>query len=199
MISKKYQFDEVFDTQKLFRLLLDGMANPFRRESMVSICEGFTGARYPAALALGELLLDPEVSFSAPGEVELEAELHDLTGAAISAPDAADYLFVTVSSGVNADFLAKLKSGTLDEPEKSCTVIVLLTQNALLTIQPNGPGIPDGAEYEIEQEAIRLMRENYSLGIQFPCGKDFIFVSPVQELYCWPRTSRVEEVESWHM
>ena len=50
-----HQFDEVFDTQAVFRLLLEAMANPTRVVSIAAQKEKLFG-NYSAFLALGMTL-----------------------------------------------------------------------------------------------------------------------------------------------
>lgn len=59
-----HQFDEVFDTQAVFRKLLEAMSNPARTVSVAEQKEKLFGD-YRALLALGMTLLDNEVTFSA--------------------------------------------------------------------------------------------------------------------------------------
>lgn len=59
-----HQFDEVFDTQAVFRKLLEAMSNPARTVSVAEQKEKLFGD-YCALLALGMTLLDNEVTFSA--------------------------------------------------------------------------------------------------------------------------------------
>lgn len=58
-----HQFDEVFDTQAVFRKLLEAMSNPARTVSVAEQKEKLFGD-YRALLALGMTLLDNEVTFS---------------------------------------------------------------------------------------------------------------------------------------
>lgn len=58
-----HQFDEVFDTQAVFRKLLEAMSNPARTVSVAEQREKLFGD-YRALLALGMTLLDNEVTFS---------------------------------------------------------------------------------------------------------------------------------------
>ena len=59
-----HQFDEVFDTQAVFRKVLEAMSNPTRTVSVAEQMEKLFG-NHRAFLALGMTLLDNEVTFSA--------------------------------------------------------------------------------------------------------------------------------------
>lgn len=88
-----HQFDEVFDTQAVFRLLLEAMANPTRVVSIAAQKEKLFGNN-SAFLALGMTLLDNEVTFSTCGEEALQKDLQLVTLSQEAPLPQADYLFL---------------------------------------------------------------------------------------------------------
>lgn len=64
-----HQFDEVFDTQAVFRKVLEAMSNPTRTVSVAEQMEKLFG-NHRAFLALGMTLLDNEATFSACGDAD---------------------------------------------------------------------------------------------------------------------------------
>lgn len=73
-----HQFDEVFDTQAVFRKLLEAMSNPARTVSVAEQKEKLFGD-YHALLALGMTLLDNEVTFSACKDEAFRKDLQLVT------------------------------------------------------------------------------------------------------------------------
>lgn len=73
-----HQFDEVFDTQAVFRKLLEAMSNPARTVSVAEQKEKLFGD-YRALLALGMTLLDNEVTFSACKDEAFRKDLQLVT------------------------------------------------------------------------------------------------------------------------
>ena len=115
-----HQFDEVFDTQAVFRLLLEAMANPTRVVSIAAQKEKLFG-NYSAFLALGMTLLDNEVTFSTCGEDALRKNLQLVTLSQEAPLSQADYLFLSHAQMLPT-VLEQAKCGTLIDPHKSATL-----------------------------------------------------------------------------
>lgn len=73
-----HQFDEVFDTQAVFRKLLEAMSNPARTVSVAEQKEKLFGD-YRVLLALGMTLLDNEVTFSSCKDEAFRKDLQLVT------------------------------------------------------------------------------------------------------------------------
>ena len=115
-----HQFDEVLDTQAVFRKLLEAMSNPARTVSVAAQMEKLFG-EYRAFLALGMTLLDNEVTFSPCGNEALRKDLQLVSLSPEAAVSDADYLFVTDVRQL-PEIFAQAKCGTLIDPHKSATL-----------------------------------------------------------------------------
>ena len=69
-MKQLHTFDEVFDSQKVFRKALEVLSNPGRTLSIAGQSEKLYGQQ-PGLLALAMTLLDASVSFCAPDDAEL--------------------------------------------------------------------------------------------------------------------------------
>jgi alpha-D-ribose 1-methylphosphonate 5-triphosphate synthase subunit PhnH len=138
-LSRKHRFDEVFDAQKVYRLVLTAISNPGRA---VEICyyAGKLFGDFPGMLALAFTLLDNEVSFAVCGSEALAADIACLTGAPKAEPGCADYLFVTDPSLLEAA-VTNAKCGTLRDPHRSATLVVNAAGPAVHPLALSGPGI----------------------------------------------------------
>ncbi|WP_295219373.1 phosphonate C-P lyase system protein PhnH [Ruminococcus sp.] len=191
-----HQFDEVFDTQAVFRKLLEGMSNPGRTVSIALQTNKMFG-EHSAFLALGMTLLDNEVSFSVCGNETLREELQLVTLSEEKNICEADYIFVTSAQTFSA-ILAQAKCGTLVDPHHSATLIIRDNGEPKQTILLYGPGIDGTMEFvcsEMMQQAIALRdRQEY----EYPMGVDLIFVTDNGNVTCIPRLVKRRET-AWHM
>ena len=190
-MKQLHTFDEVFDSQKVFRRLLEAMANPGRRCSIRLQSEKLFGGD-PAMLAVAMTLLDAGVSFCAPENATLTEQIHLLTHAKPVLPQEADYLFVT-SVDQLAAMVKSAKQGTLENPHASATLIVALPngQNEQ-ELRLTGPGVDGQLMTTLPialAEAVRLRDEQ---DYEYPQGIDYIFLLPESELLCIPRLVRME-------
>jgi alpha-D-ribose 1-methylphosphonate 5-triphosphate synthase subunit PhnH len=92
-MKKIHTFDEVFDAQKVYRLLLSAMANP-SGEVNIGPCAKKLYGENPVFLALAMTLLDNETGFCACGQEKLSDEIVSLTLSRPEPTARADYIFV---------------------------------------------------------------------------------------------------------
>lgn len=191
-----HQFDEVFDTQAVFRMLLEGMSNPSRTISIAAQKEKMFGA-HGAFLALGMTLLDNEVSFSVCGDETLREELQLVTLSEEKSLSEADYIFVMNSQMLSSIFV-QAKSGTLMDPHHSATLIIRDSGESEQRVTLYGPGINGTIEFfcsEIVRQTL-LLRDQQEY--EYPMGVDLIFVTDSGDVTCIPRLVRRRN-SVWHM
>lgn len=184
-MKKLHDFDEVFDSQRAFRLILDAMANPTRRVSLAACAERFHAGDKPL-LAIGMTLLDNEVSFHAVGDEALEAELRSLTLARSASLEKADFVFVKTVGDVEAT-IPFVKYGTLRDPHLSATVVVLDGGAGDHPMQLHGPGIDGVATFSASDAAYAALCARDRQCYEYPQGIDLIFITGDGELYAIPR------------
>jgi len=184
-LSKKHSFDLVFDSQKVFRLILEAMSNPTRVVRIREYADALFGDQ-PSFLALAITLLDNEVSFNACGNQTLSAEIASQTLTKGAGLESADYVFVSNPYRIK-EVIENVKHGTLYDPQKSATVIIRNDDEPTCLMDLSGPGICGSVEVQVSKtvaEAIRIRNEqNY----EYPQGIDLIFVSSWGDLFAIPR------------
>jgi len=189
-LLKKHSFDTVFDSQKVFRLLLEAMANPTRIVHINEYANKLHG-EFPAFLALAMTLLDNEVCFCAYGNQLLSDEIASLTLAKREGIDSADFIFVRDPGDIKT-VIENGKSGTLSDPHKSATVFIVNDDEPNLWATFFGPGI-DGRKTIRTSGTVRdavVIRD--AQGYEYPRGVDLVFVSGKGELTAVPRLTRME-------
>ncbi|HNW87089.1 MAG TPA: phosphonate C-P lyase system protein PhnH [Candidatus Limiplasma sp.] len=184
-MKKLHDFDEVFDSQRAFRLILEAMANPTRKVSLQSCARKFHAGVAPF-LAIGMTLLDNAVSFCVHNDEALANDLVSLTLAERATPESADFLFVPDASAVEA-LIPAAKRGTLRDPHLSATVIVLDNGTPSHPVRLYGPGIDGVAEVALTDAALAALATRDRQAYEYPQGIDLIFVTGEGELYAIPR------------
>ncbi len=181
-------FDTIFDSQRVFRTLLQAAAQPGKLFTLPPFaCRSLE--------ATARSLLDYEVTFCVLGEraVGVEDRLFQFTGAKASPAKEAD--FALISGGDSAGETLELGRGTLERPEIGATAIYTveeLSNAGTLLLELSGPGIPDvrtlGIEglTRVEAEAIRETRLDYPLGI------DVYLIDGAGRIAGLPRSTRLK-------
>jgi alpha-D-ribose 1-methylphosphonate 5-triphosphate synthase subunit PhnH len=208
-------FDDVRESQQVFRRLLDATAWPGRIEvlpgSRVSPPEG-----WPAAIVqLARTLLDAQVTFAVHG---LDgASLTDYvvvnTGARSAPIERASY----VVAGHPFDRLAvsAINPGTLLEPDRGATLILACpvaideVTPPTFDVEPNGArrdqehpkhdtavlslrgrGIADERSLQIDRAIANVLRRISEREDEYPLGVDVILADPAGRIVSLPRTTR---------
>lgn len=184
-IRKIHSFDEVFDAQKVFRLILTAMSNPTRTVNIRSFADKLYG-RDPAFLAVAMTLLDNEVGFSTCGDDPLSEEILELTLAKRESLENADYIFVSDPAELEGA-IRSAKCGTLRDPHKSATILVKNVGQNACRLRLSGAGIKGTTEFfttELVKIALDIRDGQF---YEYPQGVDFIFVSESGDLFAVPR------------
>ncbi|HWR29680.1 MAG TPA: phosphonate C-P lyase system protein PhnH [Negativicutes bacterium] len=193
-------FDKVFDTQKIFRVLLDVMARPGTMQELVlpplNAPRGFH--RHTAAIAF--TLLDEATTFGLiPYNEEWERYIRLNTGACREENCRADYLIV--QGGNVWPECERFNRGSLASPEKSSTLIVNVesiteeaqAETALLL---KGPGIEATNRVGLRGLHERNIQAVKELNNEFPLGVDVILVDAAGKVCALPRSVRIDLEES---
>ena len=184
-MKKIHDFDEVFDGQKVFRIVLEGMSNPGRVLSIKEQAQKMYGEN-PAFLAQAMTLLDNEVSYFTCGNQKISEDISLLTLAKETAVEDADYIFVEKEEDLK-NVLEKAKIGTLADPQQSATILVKTGTDFGSNLAIYGAGVDQTMQLtvpEVVKTALRLRDEQV---YEYPQGVDFIFVTEDERILCIPR------------
>lgn len=193
----EYQFDFVHDGQKVFRGLLEAIANPGEIKSIRQESGKFEG-KYAVLLALGCTLLDNEEKMYVEKNPSLSSELHSLTLCREDELMIADYVFLSseMNYGSLEQILRNVKHGTYADPQESATVILscesIQGKESMTLMGPGIKGEKQISVYPYIKKTITLYR---NLNIEYPLGVDMVFADKEGNLLGVPRLVKVKEQE----
>jgi len=188
-LLKKHNFDIVFDSQKVFRLILEAMSNPAKIVNIKEYADKLYGD-YPALLAVAMTLLDNEVSFNTCENRQLSDDIISLTLSRREKLDSADFIFVCNPSNIK-NVIENAKCGTLADPHKSATIIIQNDDESVEQLKLCGPGIKDFVEVQVSKPVKDVIILRDAQYYEYPQGIDLIFVSNNGELFAIPRLTRI--------
>ncbi|HWQ78658.1 MAG TPA: phosphonate C-P lyase system protein PhnH [Anaerovoracaceae bacterium] len=211
-MKRIHSFDEVFDAQKVFRLILTAVANPARIVNIKPFADKLYGDE-PGMLAIAMTLLDNEVSFHVCGSGGLSEDIISLTLSKQENPEQADYIFIT-EPGILEAAIKTAKCGSLQDPHKSATLIIKAEGNRggnhlpgqgacgetgdrddedkFCVLRLTGPGIGETAELSASEPVRTALDIRDGQFYEYPQGIDMIFVSEDGSLFAVPRLIRKE-------
>ncbi len=203
-------FDPIFDSQTMFRTVLDAMARPGSVGTLAASDPGCPLAEAGPLVALARTLLDHEVSFAvAPQDgagddawaTELAQHLVATTGSRPTSPDEADY--VIARAPLARGLLTGLKRGSLAFPDDNATLIILTPAmapdttpgiaqaDAGLRVTLTGPGVPGQLVARLSGLTAHILVERQEANGEAPRGLDLILVDQIGRVVCLPRTTAI--------
>lgn len=185
------QFDKVFDTQHIYRLLIDAMSRPGKINMLPStICLTPPSALQKAAAAVAFTMLDHETGFCClSSRHDVSDYIAINTGAAVQSVDAAEFIIFAGSSYAE---ISSACCGSLLSPEQGATLIIMVDRisnaDGVLRLQLSGPGVKDSCDLFInglEQKNLEIISQ---LNSEFPLGVDVIYTDGSGNIACVPRS-----------
>ncbi|KJS31921.1 MAG: hypothetical protein VR64_10430 [Desulfatitalea sp. BRH_c12] len=183
--------------QKNYRRLLDAMSCPGRIVRL-EIPDGH--ASIGAALAVGQCLLDSEVSVCVIGNGDapaLQSTLAAVTHVRTAPLAKADFIFICAGQSLGGARLAW--RGRSEAPEEGATLVychdfVRTGSSDHLRIRLSGPGIArqEGIVPEMSGIPLEEFRELLAVNADYPLGVDVFFVRPNGEVMGLARATRIQ-------
>ncbi|MDK2947532.1 MAG: alpha-D-ribose 1-methylphosphonate 5-triphosphate synthase subunit PhnH [Methanolobus sp.] len=191
-------FDIVFDSQNIFRILIDSMAKPGKINELPSIeIMPPVDNHYPFLVLM--TLLDREISFTVCGDdaIDLQSvsEYIELnTGSRLAGANNCD--FMLVYGGSSNGQVCDAKLGTLRFPDDSSTAVYdvdSISSSGNLMLELTGPGIKDKCVIGIDGIERSEIEDLVSLK-EYPLGIDAIFSDKNGKIVCIPRSTNVKVI-----
>jgi alpha-D-ribose 1-methylphosphonate 5-triphosphate synthase subunit PhnH len=189
-LLKRHNFDDVFDSQSVFRLVLEAMSNPSRIVNINKYADKLFGEN-KSMLALGMTLLDTNVSFNTCENPVLSDDLFSLTFSRRDKVSNADFIFICNPSFL-PDVIANSKCGTLADPHKSATLIVRNIGKEIYNIDFCGPGINGKISVMVSEVVKNALAFRDRQSYEYPQGIDFIFTDETGQFFAIPRSTHME-------
>jgi len=185
-------FDGVFTAQRVFREVMDAFSHPLRtyKIEIDAVKNTLINGRDTIIKMLAFVFFDNTVSFYIHDNDALSDEISELTLAERSDIESADY--VVIKNPETFDFVDKIRTGTLVDPHKGATVIIIVPEIGGKTlIHGEGPGIKNKRALLINEHAADFLFKTASLNIEYPRGFEIIFATGRGEIAAVPRRVKI--------
>lgn len=189
------KFHTVFDTQKLFRNLLESMSYVGTVKNVYHICSGcdYDLDLFKCTQALAIMYLDADTSFHVYENKNIEDKIAMITYCRKQNCENATTIFVPFNKQSElAKVIKNAKEGSLINPHEGATIIVecnSCTSGKLY--KAKGPGIETEATFKLNIDCDWLETRKEK-NVEFPLGVDLIFVDGNSNLLAIPRTTQIE-------
>ena len=200
---KETKFDTIFDSQKIFRILLDAFAHPGKVANLSDLKIAPPSSISKASAGVLFTLLDIEVGFAvSTSDKKLRERIEEYfiinTGVRLKNLESADFILALGE----LPKLERIKRGSLEYPDQGATVIYSVEEinESLfgidsLSLTLTGPGINGKRVLSLKglkkQEVMKIMEVNR----EFPLGADFLFTDRKGKFFALPRSTKIVEVK----
>jgi len=195
-MRREVNYDEVFDAQQQFRIILDSMSRPGKINQMPQMDIEPPAGINNASVLIGFALLNADVSFFVAGDnsAAITPYIALNTTAQPKSINDADFIFM---DGLDDEALiAEAKTGTLSYPEESATIIIsvdeisedVLTGSVKLILK--GPGVETKMQVGLSGLNPEILNAVKEQNLEFPLGIDVILVDKDNSIVCIPRSNR---------
>jgi len=204
-MQREIQYDEIFDAQEHYRLLLDSMARPGKINVLPRLELTTPQGIHATGALVGFALLNSDVSFYVDGPSAEDVSLYLLVNTSARPAEAEEADYVYLDGTAAAGILYQLKTGTLPYPENSATVIAAVgalgeTAEATgeaagetgLVLTLSGPGVDGERQLQVAGLNVALLEALVTINAEFPLGIDVVLTDPAGRIACIPRSSRIK-------
>jgi alpha-D-ribose 1-methylphosphonate 5-triphosphate synthase subunit PhnH len=192
-------YQEIQDSQRHFRTLLDSMSRPGKLNRFAPVALTPPPGLHRAAAYVGLALLNADASFHAeslsPAAVDyLRANTH---APVASQPTQADFIFVNGLEPRADGLLAEARVGQPAYPETGASLVVQVStlgkssHTGGLQLELVGPGIESREIVFVHGLRAEILQTLRVKNQEFPLGIDLILVSEDETLLCLPRTTKI--------
>jgi alpha-D-ribose 1-methylphosphonate 5-triphosphate synthase subunit PhnH len=200
-MHREIAYDEVFDAQRHYRILLDSMARPGKINLLPKTVSSPPGGINAASALVGFALLNADTCFCAigPDRGKIAHYLSLNTSSRPAAHEQADFIFLPALQ--EGRELQEAKKGSLSYPEEGATVVadaeeissMHLDDSVGLTLK--GPGVDGERKVYVRGLHPAVLEMLQAQNIEFPLGIDAILTDKEDRIFCIPRSNRFSYAE----
>lgn len=188
-------YDEVFDAQQHFRLIMDSMARPGKLNVLNGVAIDPPTSLNRASALIGLALLNADVTYYAAGNPDAVASYFVTNVASqLAGAEKADFLFLPGQSA--SDALEQAKIGTLSYPETNAFVVIDVAaisdepQLDSIALTLRGPGVNGERRVFVQGLNPDLLLTIRERNAEYPLGLDTILTDANDQILCIPRSNQ---------
>jgi alpha-D-ribose 1-methylphosphonate 5-triphosphate synthase subunit PhnH len=197
-MRRETSYNEIFDAQAHFRLLLDSMARPGKINTLPEMDMLPPDGIFESTVLVCFALLNADVSFNVLDDPKEEISRYLLLNTSSAPDDFRNANFVIMNGDSEGEELNEMRIGTLSYPEDSGTVILQVERISEIMLEDaeaiilKGPGV-DGEKGLFVKGLNRTILKNIrEINMEFPLGIDIILADSEYRIAGLPRTNRFE-------
>lgn len=191
-------YDEIFDSQRHFRTLLDAMARPGKLNRFAPVPLTPPSPLLAGAAYVALALLNADATYHAvPLGEDVSTYLRVNTAARATPVAQSDFVFLDGHNAASSALIAESRMGIPAYPETGATIVIQVahvgrsSNTGGLNLTLTGPGIETVEHVFVNGLHPALLEARHRQNREFPLGVDTILVTTDGTVLCLPRTTHV--------
>ena len=191
---REVNYNEIFDAQLHFRIILDSMSRPGKVNNIGEIKIQSPEKLHPASALVAFALLNSDVAFYAQNNKETISEYFVVnTNSKPTSINKADFVFIDGSN--DGEVVLEANNGVLEYPEKSATIVIDVDniydvpKDQTHEIILQGPGVNGEKRVYIRNISASILQALKEQNSEYPLGVDVILTDSEGNIMCIPRSN----------
>ncbi|MES2731001.1 MAG: phosphonate C-P lyase system protein PhnH [Bacteroidota bacterium] len=191
---RETSYNEVFDSQKHFRLIMDSMARPGKLNQLNGVAIHPPKGLNKAAAFVGLALLNADVSYYTSSNPEAVSD-YFITNTDSQQRSATEADFLFLKGNDNPQALEEAKVGSLSYPETSAFIIIEVEEiskepvSGAVVLVLKGPGVKEEEVVFVKGIREELLTTIQDKNTEYPLGVDTILTDAHDNILCLPRSN----------
>ncbi len=193
-MTREATYDEVFDAQQHFRVLMESLARPGQLNRLSHVALKTPKGIHQASALIGLALMNEDVTFHVPQEDSAMGAYFALHARATqTSVEEADFVFIT--GNCPPKYIEDVKVGQPSYPENSAFIIIdvaLIREEPLpdgVVLQLEGPGVYRQKEMFVSAIEVELLEAIKEKNMEYPLGVDLFLTDENDGIIGIPRTN----------
>lgn len=191
---REISYNDVFDAQTHFRIILDSMARPGKVNNIGEIKIQSPEKLNTTSALVGFALLNSDVTFYTNNNSSEISEYFIVnTNSKFATIEHADFVFINGTD--DGQILLETNAGVLEYPEKSATVIIDVDniydvpKDQTHEIILQGPGVDGEKRVYVRNISASILESMKEQNSEYPLGIDVILTDREGNIMCIPRSN----------
>lgn len=195
-MKREVIYNEVYDSQRYYRLLLDSMARPGKINVLPAMEITPPPGIHKSGMLVAMTLLNADVTFHYVGENVRAVSEYILLNTSSSPASAEEANFIFMNGADDGNEILNAQIGTLAYPEDSATCVVDVKairyegEVGDIQITLKGPGVKDHCVIYVAGLNEQVLQNLFEQNQEFPLGIDMILTDLNNNILCIPRSNQ---------
>ncbi len=192
---REIKYNEVFDSQKIFRKIMDSMARPGKINNLDDLDINPPSGLNKSSALIGFALLNSDVTFFTLNNQDEVNEYIKINTSSVPVSKVENAGYIFIKGNASGEIIRNARKGELEYPEDGATIIIDVEKIVKAPVDKTfelilkGPGVKSEETVYIKGITYEILEEVKLANNEYPLGVDIILSDSDANILCIPRTN----------